>query len=606
MKRKIILGIGIIILVVMLIGISSAAFTCSDGVDNDCDGLTDFPADNGCSSAKDNSEDIVVSYAQACLTRGQQLMTRCGQVIYDCDSTLCKMCVLTTDEGSNYSAADYHCYGLEACGFGGGGDVIVDLEPPLLDVILPIEGDIIGSRGVEFNVDTHEPTKIEKYDYTKRNWVTLCSSCNHFTRTLSFDDGFHKVQLRATDRRDNINYTNVSFTVDSKDPRIKKTEPRRGYADGSFYIQFTEENPVSLNLHYGNDVVVAASAYQDYVVDLEDDCEEGSKYWECNFEADLSIYTEQEIEYYLTLEDIAGNIDESKHVFVDVDTSDPVILNPEDMISVFDGKYVYFDIEIDEINLDYVEYIDNNDTNPRWKKMCSKLNDDGRCLKKISFKDGEHNVDVQVIDEAGNIDGTNVKFFTDSKKPKIKKTEPKKGFTDGNFYVEIQEENPVKLLLKYQSLAELEAVLQHEVDLDNDCVSIKGKSDKLGCDISVNLEGFNGEEIEYWFELEDRANQTDESKHIDLDVDTTNPVINNLESFFEIDEKYGYFMINITEENFDEVLYLDYKGNYKRLCSRLKDGLCEKKKGLRYLPEGQIEILVLDDAGNFADGFFDI
>jgi len=64
--------------------------------------------------------------------------------------------------------------------------------------------------------------------------------------------------------------------------------------------------------------------------------------------------------------------------------------------------------------------------------------------------------------------------------------------------------------------------------------------------------------------------------------------------------KYIYFNISIIEENFDEaVLSYDYLGRTKekRLCSRLRDGGCEKRFTMR---EGytNLKLIIRDDAGN--------
>ena len=69
----------------------------------------------------------------------------------------------------------------------------------------------------------------------------------------------------------------------------------------------------------------------------------------------------------------------------------------------------------------------------------------------------------------------------------------------------------------------------------------------------------------------------------------------------QVDGKYVYFSINITEENLDEVVYtyIDKKGKEKekRLCSKLKDGLCEKRVSFK---DGtyDLTIQIINEAGN--------
>ena len=86
-------------------------------------------------------------------------------------------------------------------------------------------------------------------------------------------------------------------------------------------------------------------------------------------------------------------------------------------------------------------------------------------------------------------------------------------------------------------------------------------------------------------------------------VDTTSPILNN-ESYWVrgtgLYWNYVYFTFNVTEENFDEISYsyLDSKGNLKerKLCSKLKNGICETRKKI-YVGQ-EIGIKILDDAGN--------
>jgi len=93
----------------------------------------------------------------------------------------------------------------------------------------------------------------------------------------------------------------------------------------------------------------------------------------------------------------------------------------------------------------------------------------------------------------------------------------------------------------------------------------------------------------------------DESKPTKVVVDTTPPVLNNPDDFWHKQGRYIYFDMGITEENFDEVnlIYTDSRGRERetRLCSRLKDGRCEKKRSIRDT-DHDFKILILDEAGN--------
>ena len=92
-----------------------------------------------------------------------------------------------------------------------------------------------------------------------------------------------------------------------------------------------------------------------------------------------------------------------------------------------------------------------------------------------------------------------------------------------------------------------------------------------------------------------------------MDVDTVAPILNNPDSFWEQDGRNVYFAFNVTEENFDEANYLDLnddRARERRLCSRLRDGVCEGRASFR---SGSYELLIkiLDDAGNSIEEFIE-
>jgi len=72
-----------------------------------------------------------------------------------------------------------------------------------------------------------------------------------------------------------------------------------------------------------------------------------------------------------------------------------------------DGNRVTFNFNITEKNFDVIEYMDTSESRPRWRTMCSRLKDDGTCSKRITFRDGIHDLSIQVVDGAGNIVGRN-------------------------------------------------------------------------------------------------------------------------------------------------------------------------------------------------------
>ena len=138
----------------------------------------------------------------------------------------------------------------------------------------------------------------------------------------------------------------------------------------------------------------------------------------------------------------------------------------------------------------------------------------------------------------------------------------------------------------------------------SECSEDRGRI-KCEMDIENEINEFDGNEIEYWFTIEDIAGNKDESKHEELSVDITPPILNNPDSFVERGvgrySRYLYFDLSITEPNFDEaVLSYDYRGRTKeaRLCSRLdSDGTCDRRLTTRD-DYTNMKLIIRDEAGN--------
>jgi len=575
---------------------------CNDGIDNDLDGKIDYLQDDGCDNQYDSTEARKLGYASACLDRGEKLWNIFGDnTTSGCLGTLgtsCTMCVLMTETG-NYSANPSRCYGLPQCGFGNGnsggvgGNTTLNVTPPNLTINNPIQDNVYDSRSVLLDLNVDEKSDIYYLDLIngRGRWTRVCTNCYSYSRERSFNEGNNSLMFRATDVVGTPAYFNLSFVMDSKDPKISRTNPTRGFANGEFFVEFDEANPESVFLNYGN-----STELRNKEVNISD-CNLNKKKYSCNVNVDLANYDGQEIDYWFNITDVASSTDESRHYTLSVDDSAPVINNPNSFFDI-DGRYVYFSINVTEENLDEVgySYMDSRGRQKE-KKLCSSLRN-GLCEKRVSFKDGNHNLTVYVNDEAGNDDKINISFFIDSKKPRISRTNPTRGFADGNFEVQFKEEYPESVFLNYGNSAELR---NKEINI-SDC-SLNKK--KYSCNIDVNLDDYNGQKIKYWFNVTDTVGNIDESRQYSLDVDTVAPIINNPNSFWRQGEgrysKYIYFSINITEDNLDEVSYsyIDYRDREKekKLCSRLRNGICEKRVLFR---DGDYDLTVQinDEAGN--------
>ena len=294
---------------------------------------------------------------------------------------------------------------------------------------------------------------------------------------------------------------------------------------------------------------------------------------------------------YVYAEDNAGRSSESTWMFEINLTAvfNLTVYSPEN--KTYNNRRVPFDITTTE-KVEKIEYMNHKDRSPRWTMLCRDCDEYGHAREKTrSLNEGGNDLTIRATDRFGSSKEENIFLFIDSKDPVILKTEPARGFADGNFYAEFREDRPENLTLYYGN-----SIRSEELDLENDCYEDRGKHK---CEINVNLSDYDGKEIEYWFVLKDIAENKYESKHIKLDVDYSPPIINSAE--YHPDGRRGEIIVNVTEVNFDKVKYIDNadeRARWRNLCSRLdrNDGLCH---GRITLNEGlhNITLRAIDDAG---------
>jgi len=252
-------------------------------------------------------------------------------------------------------------------------------------------------------------------------------------------------------------------------------------------------------------------------------------------------------------------------------------------------RRINFDI-IASKKLARIEYLDQDERNPRWRMLCRNCNEHN---KSKSFSDGEHNIFIRCYDFIGNKEEHEKNIIIDSKSPQISKTDPSRGFASGIFNVEFTEENPSSLILFYGN-----RIKNKSLNIENDCSLDRTR---YKCERQVNLSDFDGQEIRYWFELNDIVGNKGVSRETPLKVDTTKPIIDSFT--YAIDKRKVEFSFEITEQNFDEITYIDPTDNRpheRRLCKILKDNTCQQRKTFR-LGEHSVIIYVRDRAGKVAE-----
>ena len=364
-----------------------------------------------------------------------------------------------------------------------------------------------------------------------------------------------------------------TFYVDLKNPVIKNEEPEEGSLiyntnpDIYAYIDDVYQSNSGINLTSvivkldGNVVsAIVTSASLDVevrytpTIDLTAGLHEVSVYVEDN----AGRKTERNWTFEISTEILSLNL-----------------VSPEPIN--YDSRKTRFDIST---NLDAkIEYSDNGGRFRRLCKNCDEYN------KTKTFRDGEHNVIIRATWDEQQVE-ENITFKVDSKAPRISRVLPRKNkFTNGTgFYVKFKEKNIEKVTLNWNGSYDLK---EEECNLNR----------YWECETSVDLSAHDGEEINYYFEVEDIIGRKD-TKSATVKVDTTYPDITEISS--EIDKSRVKLIINITEENLGKVQYMDlnYRLKWRTICRRLKDGQCEKK--IRFRGDvPNIIIKVEDKADNF-------
>ncbi|MBR9703962.1 hypothetical protein GOV12_00995 [Candidatus Pacearchaeota archaeon] len=535
------------------------------------------------------------AYTYKCLTYGESVPDK-QDPRYTCHSSTCQICV----NNNNYPTHPGFCNEFEPCE---GGSANQDLEPPLLVINSPINDEIYSNRRVNFELSTNEPSSYYYLDNIdgRNRWKRLSSKATYYSKGISLNEGFNDITIRAVDIFGNdVNFIK-KFYIDSKEPRISNIETDM---KGWMKIKFTEDNPVTLILHYGN----ILTGYSQFPINIEQFCVDKSRgRYECEgsipldqFIQMLIPYNSQEIESWFELTDISGSKDISKKeiIFVDVipDTTKPILtVNSPIQDEVYNNRKVYFNLSSNElVNFYYLDHIYGRD---RIKKLDK---DETVFQKSINLKDGLNDITFIAIDKAGNEATVRKTFYVDSKKPNLGKIEID---FRGGYYIEFKEYNPKLLVMKFGN----EEKGYSTVPFDIQGMCEEGRNGKFECETQVSLLQFlalitpyKDSMIEYWFELTDIAGETDTSKKQKFYVDITPPVILNPESVFSIDGRKIEFYLEIDEENFDSITYIDNsdsKPREKRLCTRLKEGKCMKKTSFR-TGSHELTIFVFDEAGN--------
>lgn len=280
----------------------------------------------------------------------------------------------------------------------------------------------------------------------------------------------------------------------------------------------------------------------------------------------------------------------NSHKKIIIPGSDIVIKvgSPKDI--VYFQKKVKFNISTGEV-AKKIEYINLNDSNPRWKNICLSCPEYGLYReKKLTMIEGENNLIIRVIDLNGGVSEKNVTFKVESEKPIVYKVEPRENsiVNGSRFFIQYTEYNLKNITLVYGTGEDTRNTTQAcEPGKDKECI------------FSVNLSDYEEKTLKYYFIIEDLIN-SEKTQIKKLKVDTIFPVLEiELPEENKSYEKVVPFKMSISKKATLEYKNKDGKAGWKNLCTNCNQfGVDEKKT--KIFQKGYHELLIraVDKAGN--------
>jgi len=270
---------------------------------------------------------------------------------------------------------------------------------PVLTVTSPVEGAYLDSKTVTVDASSDQNVSFNLFRNVlrSRRSVELCDNVMTCMDTFRAREGSNTVRVKVLNTDGESDSEDISFIVDTRAPRISRTSPRHNAwvnENTSFLVNYREDNLASVKLVY------------DSLETINMTCTSGNRQT-CRIDPNLTTLNGQDILYHFELFDEAGNNATSQVRTVHVDTTLPVIASS---LATVNRRRVTFTIEVEEENFDKILIRDNNARRPRWARLCSRLSV-GVCTKTKTFSRGTHNIDLMLLDKAGNSDEESIAEF---------------------------------------------------------------------------------------------------------------------------------------------------------------------------------------------------
>ena len=462
------------------------------------------------------------------------------------------------------------------------GDGGVDSDPPIITFNSPVDGATYNDEDVLLDVSTNEMASSMKRAFDEESLRTLCGNCNHATMTKTrMGDGLHTVRVQAKDLAGNIAEEEISFIVDTKVPVIHAVMPGQNAYVASepqeFKVVYTESSVQSIKLFYKKQ---GAAPYSFVIFS---GCSNGETQ-ECVGMVDLSSYSQGDVlNVYVQVTDVV-NVAESSVMSLTVD--DGLAELPFTIVSPSDGSVS----NTRNVNFEFQAYVPTKEfliskNGGAFTSICK--NDCMHFTKAVSLVDGENEVTVRLIDTSSNEYEQSIHVFVDSKKPSIIKVSPTGGskpIGDELFVVEYSELESTEEVILHYGVGDTNLAASRD-----DCPT----GSKVSCEFDIDLSSFDGDQLQYYAEVRDRASSISSKLFSGL-VDTTAPVMTmSLDVIDPVQDSSVQFDIEVSELVTLETS--DNSGKFTSLCKN-----CQSYHKTRSFKDGMHSVLIraVDAAGN--------
>jgi hypothetical protein len=248
--------------------------------------------------------------------------------------------------------------------------------------------------------------------------------------------------------------------------------------------------------------------------------------------------------------------------------------------SLYTSRYVPFTMQCGFL-VKEIKYSLDNSYFVRACSNCMSVN------RRIYFKEGPNtfNVEAVYMDRTYRFEE---EFIVDSIRPRIYAVAPTSGYSNGMFRVDYAEMNLRNTTLYIREVGGSYAKYSKE-----DCPSASRQT----CTFEVDISGYDGKMIEYYFLLEDIAGNSEDSNMYRLGVDMQSPILQVLPPLQSV--YGGPVTLNLASTEPAEISFNDTFGTTSRktvVCSS-----CTSSSRDYFFVDGShnVRIKAMDKAGNF-------